>query len=61
MEQLGQAGGNMNTTRKHLLQVAAGTQTAALAVGGQPGSAPYFTTASEAYNGASWTKYSKYE
>jgi hypothetical protein len=47
------AGGNMNTTR--IAPGSAGEQTSALAFGGQPGSAPYFTTASEAYNGSSWT------
>jgi len=45
-------GGNMNTSRRGVS--GAGTQTAALAFGGFAGSSPY-STASESYNGTSWT------
>ena len=44
------AGGNMNTQRNSL--AGAGTQTAALAFGGE---APPRSTATELYNGTSWT------
>jgi hypothetical protein len=50
MEQLGHAGGGLNTARDAL--AGAGTQTAALAFGG---TTPPFTAATEEYDGTSWT------
>ena len=46
-------GGSLNTARKSI--GGAGTQTAALGFGGNPGSSPYTTNATELYNGTSWT------
>jgi hypothetical protein len=49
MDLLGQAGGNMGTARDSL--AGTGTQTAALAFGGYPGTA----TNTEEYDGSAWT------
>jgi len=46
------AGGTLNTGRGGLMVGIIGLQTAGLAVGGQ---SPGFTTASESYNGTTWT------
>ena len=43
------SGGNLNTARNNVASANSGTQTAALAFGGSSGSA------SESYNGTSWT------
>jgi hypothetical protein len=43
----------LNTARQFL--GGTGTQTAGLAFGGSPGSPPYNTTATEEYDGSTWT------
>ena len=47
------SGGNLSTARGGL--IGTGIQTAGLAMGGGPGSAPYTSAVTEEYNGSAWT------